>query len=62
MRQALRLETQDALLLFHAGMIARGLGDKAQAKDYLRRAVDMNPYFSLRDGDTARKTLTELEQ
>ncbi len=62
MTQALRLETQDALLLFHAGMIARGLGDKAQAKSYLQRAVDINPYFSLRDGDTARKTLAELEQ
>lgn len=62
MTQALRLGTQDALLLFHAGMIARGLGDKAQAKDYLRRTVDINPYFSLRDGDTARKTLAELEQ
>ncbi len=62
MTRALRLGTQDALLLFHAGMIAQGLGDKAQARDYLQRAVETNPYFALRDGETARKTLTELER
>jgi tetratricopeptide (TPR) repeat protein len=62
MTRALRLGTQDALLFFHAGMIAQGLGENAEAKDYLRRALDMNPYFSPRAGTTARAMLAELER
>jgi tetratricopeptide (TPR) repeat protein len=62
MTQALRLGTQDAVLLFHAGMIAKELRQVGQAKDYLQRALELNPSFSLRDGETARQTLAELEQ
>jgi tetratricopeptide (TPR) repeat protein len=62
MGQALRLGTQDARLMFHAGMIARGLEDADAAKEYLRRALEINPYFSLRDAETARATLAALEQ
>jgi tetratricopeptide (TPR) repeat protein len=62
MVQAMRFETQDARLMFHAGMIAQGLGDADAAKEYLRRALEINPYFSLRDAETARATLAALEQ
>lgn len=62
MTRALRLGTQDALLLFHAGMIARARGEHAEAKDYIRRALDTNPYFSLQDRATAYLTLAELER
>lgn len=62
MKQALRLGTQDALLFFHAGMIAHGLGERAKARDYLRRALDTNPYFSLSGVKEARSTLTEIDQ
>jgi tetratricopeptide (TPR) repeat protein len=62
MHQALRLGTQDASLLFHAGMIARRLGKTNVAKDYLQRALALNPYFSLRDPESARATLSELGQ
>lgn len=62
MMQALRLGTQDALLLFHAGMIAQKLGENDKARNYLCQALEMNPYFSLRDGTTARRALAELEQ
>ncbi|MBI3246464.1 MAG: tetratricopeptide repeat protein [Deltaproteobacteria bacterium] len=62
MTQALRLGTQDAQLLFHAGMIARALDEPEKAKEYLSRALETNPYFSLRDGDVARKVLAGLGQ
>jgi tetratricopeptide (TPR) repeat protein len=62
MRQALRLGTQEASLLFHAGMIAHGLGQMKQAREYLRRALDLNPQFSILGVPLARKTLAELER
>jgi len=62
MTQALRLGTQDARLLFHAGMIAQELGQLDEARTRLRGALEINPYFSLRDAETARLTLAQLEQ
>jgi tetratricopeptide (TPR) repeat protein len=62
MTQALHLGTQDARLMFHAGMIAQGVGDADAARGYLRRALEINPYFSPRDAQTARATLAALEQ
>ncbi len=57
MRAALRLNTQDAQLLYHAGMIAAGLGRSAEAADYLNRALQLNPYFDFVQAETARATL-----
>lgn len=59
-QQALRLGTQDALKLFHAGMIAYRLGDYASARSYLNRALTINPNFSLLYADGARRTLEKL--
>ena len=61
MQQALRLGTKDALLWYHAGMIAHGLGEWDTARTQLRRALDMNPYFSPIHARRARLTLAELE-
>jgi tetratricopeptide (TPR) repeat protein len=61
-RRALRLGTQDALLFFHAGMIAHAAGEHRQAGDFLRRALSLNPYFSVLDADHARLTLAKVEQ
>jgi tetratricopeptide (TPR) repeat protein len=58
--QALRLGTEDALKLFHAGMIAYRLGDEAQARDYLERALTINPHFSILYTDEAHHMLKEL--
>lgn len=44
--QALRLGTQDSLMLYHAGMIAQAQGDSAAARDHLQRALGLNPHFS----------------
>ena len=46
-REALRLGTQDSLLLFHAGMINDSAGDHEVARVYLSRAVEINPGFSV---------------
>jgi len=56
-RRALRLGTQDALKLFHRGMIERCLGREVQAREWFRRALDLNPHFSLLWSPVARKAL-----
>lgn len=61
MDKALRLNTQNALFFFHAGMIYLKLGDTAQATNYLDKALKLNPHFSLRYADMAQKTLNELK-
>jgi tetratricopeptide (TPR) repeat protein len=58
--RALKEGGNDAALLYHAGMIHAGLGDKARARDYLKRAVARNPAFSLLQAEKARKALKEL--
>ncbi len=42
---ALRPGVRDALLFFHAGMIAQRLGQKALAKDRLQESLGINPRF-----------------
>jgi tetratricopeptide (TPR) repeat protein len=44
--EALHLGTKDALMFYHAGMIAKAQGDKTAARDYLQRSLATNPYFS----------------
>jgi tetratricopeptide (TPR) repeat protein len=59
--KALKLGTRDPLKLFHAGMIAKSLGQKEQARDYLQQAIDLNPHFSLLYADEAARALKSLE-
>ena len=59
--QALRLGTQDALLHYHAGMIANALGDKAKGQVYLHKALTINPAFSIRYSAPAHDLLTKLK-
>ena len=59
--QALKLGTQDAKLHYHAGMIYHRLGEKEKAREHLRRALSINPYFHIFFADTAKRTLVELE-
>ena len=54
-RHALRLGTQNALMYYHAGMIARALGDSAGSDEYLRKALALNPNFSLLYAANARQ-------
>lgn len=59
-QEALRLNTQDAVLHFHAGMIAQALGDATAARDHLETALAINPYFSPLSGPVAEQTLATL--
>jgi tetratricopeptide (TPR) repeat protein len=56
-RRALRLGTRDALKTFHRGMIELCLGRESQGRASLRRALAINPYFSLLYAPVARKEL-----
>ncbi len=60
MDEALRLGTRNALMYYHAGMIAYKLGRKDLAADYLDKAIKLNPEFSLLYADQARKLLADL--
>lgn len=58
--EALRLGTRDALMLYHAGMIAQARGDAVAARDYLKRALDANPHFSPLYAPLAQQALAGL--
>jgi tetratricopeptide (TPR) repeat protein len=45
MKDALRLGTNDARILYHAAMIARASSNETAARDYLQRALKLNPQF-----------------
>jgi len=52
---ALHLGTQDALKFFHRGMIERCLGHGSEARTWFRRALALNPHFSLIWSPVARE-------
>ncbi|GHJ47367.1 hypothetical protein Cs7R123_47090 [Catellatospora sp. TT07R-123] len=62
--RALRLGTDDALMLYHRGMISAGLADDPDraraAREDLAKALELNPYFSVRHARDARVRLTAL--
>jgi tetratricopeptide (TPR) repeat protein len=59
-KQALHLGTQNALMRFHAGMIAAARGETAQAIAFLESALQLNPHFSVRFAPEANATLERL--
>ncbi len=59
MKDALRLGTRDAKLWYHAGMIARAAGEKEAAREYLKRALMLNPQFDPLQAGIAKKALEE---
>jgi tetratricopeptide (TPR) repeat protein len=59
-QEALRLGTRDAMLHYHAAMIAYALEDLPLTRQHLQQAIAINPYFSVRYASEARALLTEL--
>ena len=45
MAKALSLGTRDATLFYHAGMIENARGHRSLARDWLERALAVNPYW-----------------
>jgi len=56
-KEAMRLGTMDARIVYHAGMIAQAAGDTNGARDYLNRALKLNPKFDLVQAAAANKVL-----
>jgi len=61
-KEAMRLGTADASIFFHAGMICEKLGSPGEAREFLSRAVALNPQFSVLYADAARTTLQTLSK
>lgn len=61
-QKAMRLNTQNALFYFHLGMIYEKLGNAEQAKANLEKALQLNPYFSIKYAPEAKETLAKLEK
>jgi tetratricopeptide (TPR) repeat protein len=60
--KAMRFGTRDSLLLFHAGMIAEGLGKHEQARGELKQALEINPHFHPIYAAAAQRRLAALEK
>jgi tetratricopeptide (TPR) repeat protein len=60
-QKALKYGTRDALLLYHAGVIADRAGHPDEALNDLRQAMAINPHFHLLYAPAAKKKLTLLE-
>lgn len=58
--EALRTGMKDATFLYHAGMIAAALGDRAEAIRFLEAALELQPAFSLTQAPIAAETLQSL--
>jgi tetratricopeptide (TPR) repeat protein len=60
MKEALQLGTRDAKLFYHAAMIAKAAGDNQTAREYLKRALALNPQFDALQALEARKAIETL--
>ncbi|CAN5249268.1 hypothetical protein BH10ACI1_BH10ACI1_03990 [soil metagenome] len=58
---ALNLKSNDARIYYHAGMIEKDLGNRAEAKKMLEQALKLNPAFDLLQAENARKVLQGLK-
>ncbi len=59
-KEALKLGTRDAKLYYHAGMIAQAVGETAQARAHLVRALQLSPRFDVLQAARAEQALKEL--
>ena len=57
----MRLGTLDARLYYHAGRCALASEDRSNARKYLVRALELNPYFLPFAPQQARELLAQLD-
>ena len=60
MKKALRFQTPEPMFYYHAGLIANALGKKEEAREMLKKALDLNPRFDARQAAFAGEALKEL--
>jgi tetratricopeptide (TPR) repeat protein len=60
--EALRLKTKDPKLLYHAGLIAAANGDPRAGAEYLKQALEINPFFDVRQAEIARTKMAEFKR
>ncbi len=58
---AMNLKSNEARILYHAGMIEKDLGNGREAKRLLEQALKLNPRFDLIQSENAKKALLELK-
>ncbi len=58
--EASRLKSNDAKFMYHAGMIEKALGNKAESRKLLENALKLNPNFDLIQSGNAQTALGEL--
>ena len=61
-QQALRLNTPQAQISYHAGMIYARLGKRTLARKYLQSALALDPHFHPLDAARAAQKLSQLEK
>lgn len=61
-RGAMKWNTPDAMMAFHAGMIEAKRGEKTAARKLLYRALSLNPQFHPRFAELASETLKALAE
>ncbi len=54
--KAMRLNTDNSTLRYHAGVIAMHFGDAAEAKRQLHRTLDLNAHFDASDAATLARS------
>jgi tetratricopeptide (TPR) repeat protein len=60
MKQAMKLKTPEPAFYYHAGLIAGALGRKDEARDMLKKALELSPHFDARQASLAGRALKDL--
>jgi tetratricopeptide (TPR) repeat protein len=60
MKKALQFQTPEPSFYYHAGLIAGALGKKEEARELLKKALELNPNFDTRQASVAGQALKEL--
>lgn len=60
MKKAMQFRTPEPAFYYHAGLIASALGRKDEARELLKKALELNPHFDARQASLAGHALKEL--